>query len=193
MDEYDHYNNTYSFFYQLVHNDQGKTKRPTISTTPLGLVLPIISASISFVSCTLILIIIARSNERLSSTYHRIMGMSSFCLLFSSASIALTTIPMPKDVVFHYAGKSYGNTTTCIVQGLLFIYGYKIHFFMEKAMFAFYFFRIGLCVKQKYLTRFFDPAVILVVIWICLQVKSESLNFENINPSPVEVRHCFYK
>ena len=161
------------------------------ATTPLGLVLAIVSASISFVSCSIVLIIIARSHERLSSTYHRIMGMSSICILVASSAIAFTTIPMPKDVIFDYAGKSYGNVTTCTIQGLAYLFGYNLNFYLEKALISFYFLRIGLCVRQKYLTRFFDPLFIVVVIWVFLSLKADTGNFENINPSAIKVRISF--
>ena len=43
--------------------------------------------------------------------------------MLSSTAMALTTIPMPADVIYSYAGPSYGTVATCDAQGLVYIIG----------------------------------------------------------------------
>ena len=89
----------------------------------LATVLASVSGSISIVSSCLCMIIILRgfSIDSCLSVYHRIIFFTSFGDLLTSLAITLSTLPMPKDLVydaFHDSTK-YGNTTTCSLQGFL--------------------------------------------------------------------------
>ncbi len=79
------------------------------------------TGSISTLSSALIMSIILRSQSKLSSPYHRIMFFMSFWDAIASSAMALTTIPMPIDVIYPYAGNSYGNEATCSAQGFAII------------------------------------------------------------------------
>lgn len=86
-----------------------------------------ISGSTSAISSVLIIAIVAKSAERLrlSTTYHRIMTfMSLFEIIIASISMALATIPMHKNNVYHFSGPMLvGNFSTCAAQGYLIVLG----------------------------------------------------------------------
>ena len=83
------------------------------------------SGATSLLFSMLMLSIIMRSKERLSSPYNRIISVMSFCDIITSASILLTTVPMPSDVhdIYPFEGRSYGNTLSCEIQGFFVLVG----------------------------------------------------------------------
>ena len=104
--------------------------------TTAGLVIPSVTGSISCISSLAIIYIKVRSKT--NTTYHRIMFLMSFCDMLASLAIALTTIPMPKDVIYPFKGRSYGNTATCVAQGLVYITGSAIVVGMNSILNVYY-------------------------------------------------------
>ena len=71
-----------------------KTASYTVTTTSI----------ISIISSTSILYIVARSEQQFWSAYHRIMTGIAIFDLVASISMSLSTIPMPKDVIYPFEG-----------------------------------------------------------------------------------------
>ena len=70
----------------------------SFASTTAGTVLPTVSGSISFMpSCLIMITTILRSKQ--NTPYHRIMFFMSFWDAIASFSVALTTLPLPSDVV----------------------------------------------------------------------------------------------
>ena len=94
--------------------DDPRANVETIFTSLTGIVITIISASISIIASALVIYIILRSMKGLrKSVYHRIMfGMNAADILQSTA-IAFTTLPMPKDMIYSFKGVVIGNHTSC--------------------------------------------------------------------------------
>ena len=100
---------------------------PSISSTFLveetearaGYILTMISAILSTISSFLILNSIRLSNQKLSTTYHRIMALMCVFDVIASICMALTTLPMPSDDILRFAGPMLGNKTTCQIQGYM--------------------------------------------------------------------------
>jgi len=99
------------------------TSIPTISwlsssETNIFYIIPICSGLLSVMGSTTIVIMILRQN-RLSSTYGRlIFGMS--CLdIMQSLAYCFSTLPSPKgaDISYLYEWPSFGTSTTCSIQG----------------------------------------------------------------------------
>ena len=86
--------------------------------TKTGIIIPTITGSVSFLSSALIILIIIRTvtATHIWSPYHRIIFGLSLADCFTSLAIALTTIPMPKNVIYPFEMPSYGNILTCEVQ-----------------------------------------------------------------------------
>ncbi|GFH62084.1 hypothetical protein CTEN210_18560 [Chaetoceros tenuissimus] len=91
-----------------------------IAFTGAGTALTSVSGSLSFISSCLIMIIILRSKQ--NTPYHRIMFFMSFWDSIASVAMALTTIPMPKDVEYDFASPSYGTTRTCQAQASIILF-----------------------------------------------------------------------
>lgn len=85
--------------------------------TKAGIIVPATSGSMSFLSSWFILISILQSKQ--NSPYHRIMFFMSIWDAITSFCYALTTIPMPSDVVYDYAGPSFGTKETCEAQSFI--------------------------------------------------------------------------
>lgn len=93
-------------------------------------IVPRITGSLSVVSSGTIIFLIFRSDAKLTTIYHRIMFCMSICDILGSIAMALTTIPMPKEMPleqelgFEWPGGSrYGSTLSCNLQGFSFTFG----------------------------------------------------------------------
>lgn len=74
--------------------------------------------SLSSLSSVLVLSIIYRSKIGLSSTHHRFLFAIGICDFISSFAIGLSTLPMPKDMIYtQFEGNSFGNFITSDIQG----------------------------------------------------------------------------
>ena len=86
-------------------------------------IVPRLTGTLSAISSLTIIYLIVRSNNRLSTIYHRILFFMSVSDVISSIGMALTTIPMPtempqeKELGFYWPGNRYGNEGTCSAQG----------------------------------------------------------------------------
>lgn len=88
-----------------------------------GFIVPMVTGTLSAFSSGLIIYIILRSHQKLTSTYHRIMTFMSAFDIISSLFIALGTIMVPSDSIYEFAGPMLGNDITCKVQGWLIMFG----------------------------------------------------------------------
>jgi len=93
----------------------------TFYQSTAGFIIPTVTGTISCVSSLTIIFVILRS--RRNTVYHRIMLLVSLSDVLSSTAIALTTIPMPADVIYSYAGPSYGTVATCDAQAHVYTIG----------------------------------------------------------------------
>ena len=93
------------------------------AATIAGFIVSMASGTLSACSSGLIIYIISRSQQKLTTTYHRIMALMSAFDIISSIWIPLGTIMMPSASVFKYAGPLLGNQVTCQIQGWLIVFG----------------------------------------------------------------------
>ena len=88
----------------------------TFFMTSTGFALTMASGMISAASSALIIYIVLRSMQKLSTPFHRIMTFMSLCDIILSVSMALGTIPMPKDNIYKFDGPMLGTFSTCAAQ-----------------------------------------------------------------------------
>jgi hypothetical protein len=88
-----------------------------------GFIVPMSTGLLSASSSGLIIYIISKSQQKLSTTYHRIMAFMSAFDIISSVFIALGTIMMPSDNIYKLGGPMLGNKITCQIQGWLVLFG----------------------------------------------------------------------
>ena len=156
-----------------------------ISLTALGLVIPTISAIISFVSSATILTIIARSERNpITPTYHRIIGLISIADLIMSFSISLTTFPMPKDVIYAFEGRSYGNTLTCSIQALCYLLGIYVSYFYSVGLTFYFSLLVRFKVSGKTIRMCFEPILFLITLTFSSMSLLSSIKRQQLNPIP---------
>ncbi len=116
-----------------------------------------VSATVSALSSFIILVVIARSQIRLGSAYHRIIAGMAFFDLVGSLAMMLTTIPMPPDTIYPFQGAVYGNVGTCEAQGFFFVFGYSGSFFMNCSLNLFYVSLIHFRMADWKIRRLLEP------------------------------------
>ena len=100
----------------IIMND-ARTHVETLSTSLKGINIARSTGCISAVSSILVILIIARSSQRFSTVYHRLMFGISVYDLIASIAMALTTLPMPADMIYRqFEGSHLGTNESCEAQ-----------------------------------------------------------------------------
>ena len=156
-----------------------------IYMTRAGVVIPTVSGSISAISSFVILSFIVRSRN--NTIYHRIMFLLSFADIITSVAIALTTLPMPKDVIYPFAGPSYGNVQSCEAQGFLYLSGSSLTFSMNGILNLYYLCTLVFNISEVTFRRCIEPLLYLACFTGCLVAPAVLLLQEDIlNPTTVD-------
>jgi hypothetical protein len=132
----------------------------TFYQSTAGFIIPTVTGAISCVSSLTIIFIILRS--RRNTAYHRIMLLVSFSDVLSSTAIALTTIPMPADVIYSYAGPSYGTVATCDAQALVFILGITSSVSAICVLNIYYLCKIVFSMEERTFSKTVEPSCFIV-------------------------------
>ncbi len=153
--------------------------------TRAGVVIPIVTGSISATFSFVIVSFILRS--RINTIYHRIMFLLSFADIITSVAIALTTLPMPKDVIYPFAGPSYGNVQSCEIQGFLYLSGSSLTFSMNGILNLYYLCTMVFNIREVTFRRLIEPLLYIVCFTTCVVAPSVLLLQKDIlNPSTVD-------
>jgi hypothetical protein len=106
----------------LLNNADAQIK--TVYTSYLGTTIARCTAFLSSFSSILIIIVILRSETKLTSSYHRIMLGMSVVDAMGSLAIFCSTWMMPKDMIYtQFEGAVLGSSATCTTQGFFFLSG----------------------------------------------------------------------
>ncbi len=146
--------------------------------------IPRISGITSVLFSILIMYLILSSRTKLKSTYHRIMFLMSLCDAAASMAMALTTIPMPSDVqsVYEFETASYGNTTTCEIQGFVYQFGTLLVIFLNLMLHFYYLCMIRFNVRKAIFAKYFEPILLLTSVFASLVSPYLNLKYDRINP-----------
>lgn len=157
---------------------------PQFYFSKAAIVIPSITGSVSFLSSGIVIYVIARS--RVFSTYHRIMLGTSVADCIASLAIALTTLPMPRDVIYPFAGHALGNVKTCEVQGLSYLIGNCFVFCMTFLLDIFYLYSLtNLCkMMQDKFQWIIEVPLFIASLLLSLLIPLVYFGPEAINPSP---------
>ena len=145
-----------------------------------GLILPIVSGSFSFVSSCIIMITVLRSKQ--NTPYHRIMFFMSFMDALSSLSIAMTTLPMPRDVIYNYSGQSYGTTEACEAQA----FGTGLVLFTNILLNIYYICKIKYNVSDSKFRQYAEPIFLLISVPLAILQPILFVVTDALNPSPYD-------
>lgn len=119
--------------------------------------------------------------------YHRIMFCMSLADIIASVAMALTTIPMPKDMIYtQFEPKAYGTTTTCSIQGFFFTLGSTITFGYNALLCFYYLCAIRYKMKDSKFRNRVEPWLHFVCLASPLQYSIIYLFGKTYNPSPIE-------
>jgi hypothetical protein len=153
--------------------------------TKAGIIIPMVTGSISFLSSMIIISIVLRSMSGIKTTYHRIILFMSSADCLTSLAIALTTIPMPKDVIYPFDMPSYGNIATCEAQGIIFIMGTGIVFCMNGILNIYYLCTLRYNMTEKTFRCYLEIPLYIVSLVIFITLPSTALlNQKLLNPNP---------
>jgi hypothetical protein len=121
----------------------------------------------------------------IKTIYHRIiLGLSSADCL-TSLAIALTTIPMPKDVIYPFEMPSYGTIATCEAQGLVSMMGNAFVFCMNGILNIYYLCTLRYNMTEKTFRCYLEIPLFVAAFVLSVTVPSTTLlNQELLNPSP---------
>ena len=155
--------------------------------TKAGVVIPTLTGTISFLSSSTIIYIIAHSKGGIKTAYHRIiLGLCIGDCLTSFATL-LTTIPMPKDVIYPFALPSYGNVATCEAQGLIYIIGIGICYCMNGILNIYYVCTLRFNMKEKTFRKNLEIPLYTAMLALSFGISCGTLlNQEILNPSPTD-------
>jgi len=156
------------------------------STGLVGRIVPAISGSISAIASFLIIyLIVFRSDLGLSTTYHRVMfGLSIFDIL-SSLMMALTTLPMPKDMVYtQFQGLSIGNNASCQAQAAILQGATTGAFCYIAGLCIYYLCTIVFKVKRDTIRKYIEPLIHLFAIGVAVTLGTVGIIGYYYNPSP---------
>lgn len=121
-----------------------------------------------------------------ADTYHRTMLCLCISDMITSLSIALTTIPMPKDVhnIYSFDGKSYGSPATCELQAFSYVMGSQLSFCASCFLTLYYLLTIRYQISRRIMTKYIEPCGLLVSLSLSVIYPVDKLRKEMFNPLP---------
>ena len=136
-------------------------------TDDFAAIAPRITSGLSTISSFLIIYLIIRSNDKLSTIYHRIMFAMSCADILGSIAMGLTTLPMPREqpwdrYEYHWSGTRLGNMLTCRAQGALFVFGTACMFLYNASLCIYYTCAIAFKMKEKKIIKYVEPFLHLI-------------------------------
>ena len=153
-----------------------------------GLIIVTTTACLSALCSGVIVIVILRSRSRLASIYNRIMFFMSMSDVLASAAIALTTLMMPKDMIykniFPEIWPIYGTEATCSAQGFIFQTFSFLTFSCDVILCIYYLCSIKFGVSDKVFSSRIEWILYFLAPLIILPKSGKDLGQGNFNPSP---------
>jgi hypothetical protein len=153
-----------------------------------GFIVPMITGLLSACSSGLIIYIIIKSQQKLSTTYHRLMAFMSFFDIVSSVFIALGTIMLPSDTIYKIVGPMLGNGTTCKIQGWLIMFGLTGGTSLNACLAWYFVCRFAFRVSIHKMKRCIEPLMYGYTMIITLLIPSFFLAADLIHPNAYD---CF--
>ena len=150
-----------SLFPYCETNDITSSQCNSFYLTRTPVVVAMVASPLSIALCSLVIVIIFRSQIRLCSVYHRITFPMISLNIIASLSSSLTTVPMPKDTIypFQWGLGFHGTVVTCEIQAFLYIfanYGSNLYFC---GLTVFYVSIIYFRISDKKIRRYIEPFI----------------------------------
>jgi hypothetical protein len=187
FDQHDHDNS--SAIYNMTLDDS-RLSIKTVYTSLTGIWLTTVTASLSALTSMLLIFIIFRSTTKLGSIYHRILFGMSFYDIIESLAMALTTIPMPKDMIYEqFEGLIVGTENTCTAQGFLFQFGSPAATAYNAILCWYYLFVFHFQMKEDKIKKYCELAFHITPFGVAMTSSFLSFKLDGLHPSPLAT-HC---
>lgn len=158
--------------------------REQFTMTKGAVVLTAISGIISFICSSMILNVIRMSNQKLTTTYHRIMALMSVFDIIASVFSVLSTLPMPSDDPLKFDGPMLGNKTTCQIQGFLILVGLNGGSTLYLCLSWYFVFKITFRVSTGTISRRIEPLFYLLTFVVAIFLPIYMVFADFIHTSP---------
>ncbi len=157
-----------------------------------GVILTVNSSTVSMAASILVISLILRSVKGLArSVYHRILFGMSITDIIQSFAMALTTLPMPKDMIYTYDSFVLGNRFTCTVQGLTITFG-TMTTIAYNGILSFYYL-CSICYdmsddefKRRFEWKLHVTSVVIGMTCVFITLMHDGI----VNPAPTEAAWC---
>jgi len=144
-------------------------------------IIPMITGPISVISSMTIIVMILRSTKALSIPYHRILFGLSIADILASIGMSTGSLLAPKGSPLLW--KSFGNQSSCDVQGFIYILGSIAEPLYNCSLQLYYLCMIKYKIKNKDIQRKIEPFLLCVPILYGMTGAIVSLFTESINAS----------
>ncbi len=164
-------------------------KYDTFYFTEAGQGVTSTAAAVSMVSsfCVIYFVLVSKSN----TTYHRIMLFSSVCDVVTSSMFAITTLPMPGDVIYPFEGKKIGSFASCQCQAFVYFVASQHMICANVALNIYYVCTIRYQMDGERFKKIIEPIVWIFVVILPLPLPIVLLHVGLLNPSPFETLCSF--
>ena len=125
-------------------------------------IIPMFTGTISLIGSIAIMVMILRSYLRLTTCYHRILFGLSFCDIFQSIGLAVSSLPVPKGT----EGILYaiGNQWTCNIQGFVYLFGATSVPLYFCGLTGYFLLAIKVGMSEENMKKYYEPIVHLVAL-----------------------------
>ena len=110
--------------------------------------------------------------------------------MVTSSMMAITIIPMPKDVKYGFAGVSYGTFNSCEAQAFLLLLGSGYLVFSNMFLNIYYVCTIRYEITEETFRKIIEPIALLVFTCISMVLPIQFSQLKYLNPVPYEIWCC---
>jgi hypothetical protein len=158
----------------------------TLFTSAAGLGIVSTTATLSTISSLVIIYIMSRSSVGIRTVYHRLMVGVSIADILQSFAMALTTLPMPTDMVYEqFEGLVVGTKKSCNIQGTVYMCGFLAGTCYNIFLTFYYLCAITFSMQDATFRKYFERTLHGLAITFSLIVSYASSNLKQIHPSPL--------
>ena len=155
----------------------------TVYTSVIGVVIATTSGIFSSL-CSLQ----KESYLGLATVYHRLIFSLSIFEVSISVAIALTTLPMPKDMIYQqFEGLLLGNTDTCTAQGFFFVLGGTCASMYNCFLLVYYLLSIRYQMKDSTISKLIEPLMHGYALAYGFSISISLIALDAFNPTPYDV------
>jgi len=158
----------------------------TLYTSLTGIGITATTSTLSTLCSITIIYVILKSTTRMGSVYHRIMFGTSIADILQSVTMAFSTLPMPTDMIYdQFQGLILGTTTTCRIQGFIYLVGYMSGNMYIIFLTYYYFCALHLNMPDTRFRKYFEPFLHAFSILFPLTISILCWTFNFFHPSPL--------